>query len=449
MSAGPASLQEKVRLPSRLLATLAAATLFATSCSRQVPTAPAHSVAVTRLMGAAQGSWGQGAATEVMVTLASGVDAADVARDYGVTLVRRTAWGATFRPSGSETLDNIAARMIDDSRVITAESDQYVETAESRQQSLAFDDGYGTPGNYAEQPATQSIGLDGALEVSQGAGILVAILDTGADLTHPALSGRVAPGGWDFVQGDPDPTDDHDFLDNDGDGLVDEAWGHGTHVAGIVARTAPGARLLIVRVLDADGRGDLLNVISGIHWAIDHGARVINMSLGMANPSDAMEDVLAEAEQHGVVCVASAGNWGSNQPQDFPATSSHVLAVAAINAPDDVAAEFTSWGSFVSISAPGVVVRSAYPENRYWVWSGTSMSAPFVSGGAALLLSLHSEWDKNAVMSRLASGARSIRLENQNMAKWTGLGAGALNLAGALAPDSVPPDDGDGDLIRH
>src|SRR5439155_11089608 len=125
------------------------------------------------------------------------------------------------------------------------------------------------------------------------------------DLTHPALLGHVdLKRSWDFVSGTAVPTDVGDGLDNDGDGFVDEAWGHGTHVAGIVARTAPGARLLIVRVLDADGRGDLLNVISGIHWAIDHGARGINMSLGMADPSDGVEDVVAGAVQEGGVCVA-------------------------------------------------------------------------------------------------------------------------------------------------
>ena len=443
MLAEPASLQERVRLPSRLLATLAAAALLATSCSRQIPTGPSHSVTVTRSTGPATSSYDEDADSQVMVRLASGVDAADFARDYNLTLVHRSTWGgATFRPQGGVSPDKIASRMIDDPRVITAERDQYLETAETRQESFAFDDGYGTPGNYAEQAATQSIGLDWALQVSRGANVGVAILDTGADLTHPALLGHVdLQRSWDFVSGTAVPTDVGDGLDNDGDGFVDEAWGHGTHVAGIVARTAPGARLLIVRVLDADGRGDLLNVISGIHWAIDHDAKVINMSLGMLNSSDAMQEALEEAEEHGVVCVCSAGNWGSNQPEDFPASSSHVLAVAALGA-QDCAAPFTSFGIFVSISAPGVAVRSAYPLSRYWVWSGTSMSAPFVSGGAALLLSLHPDWNKTDVMNRLAWGARPLPAGS-------GLGAGALDLARAMAPDYVEPDDGDAELIRH
>src|SRR5262249_54340042 len=162
-------------------------------------------------------------------------------------------------------------------------------------------------------------------------------------------------------------TDEPDGIDNDGDGYIDEARGHGTHVAAIVARTAPGARLFIVRVLDADGRGDILSIASGIQWAVQHGARVINLSLGMLRSSPAIERVLQQAEEKGVVCVASAGNWGADSPIEYPASSAHALAVAALDATGH-AASFTSFGSFVGISAPGVEICSAYWGGRYALW---------------------------------------------------------------------------------
>ncbi len=426
--------------------------LAAASCARHLPTTPAADSQLKNPTMSPQSGTptdppggvgnmapGSGGANnperQVMVTLAPGVDAEEFGQDYGATLDQNDSPGlTTYWPATGESPDDLANRMRLDSRVITSERNGYLETAESRQQSWAFDDGLGSMMTYTEQPAALAIGLDAAQLVSRGAGVLVAILDTGAELNHPALAGRVA-GGWDFISGDADPTDQPDGIDNDGDGLIDEARGHGTHVAGIVARTAPDARLLIVRVLDADGRGDMLSVASGIRWAIDHGARVINLSLGMLRPSEAIENLLAQAEANGIVCVTSAGNWGADDPVEYPASSPHAVAVAAVDA-DRHAATFTSHGSFVSLSAPGVAIRSAYFGGRYVLWSGTSMAAPFVSGAAALLLSLHPLWNRQQVMDRLAATAVSLDELNPEMAGE--LGAGELDAAAALAADPLP-----------
>jgi subtilisin family serine protease len=411
------------------LAASALLALLAGACSRTPATAPD-----LRSTSSQQYPPAGPAEQEVVVTYAAAVDVSALAAEYGATVERSSSWGcAALRPAPGETPQSLATRMAADPRAITAEPNGYLEPAESRQQSWAFDDGLGSPQSFSEQPAVAAIHLQAAHRVSRGDGVKVAILDTGAELQHPALAGRIAY-GWDYVDGDADASESGNGVDDDGDGRVDEALGHGTHVAGIVALTAPRARLLIVRVLDGDGRGDMMAVASGIWYAAARGARVINLSLGSLRESRAVAYALAYARQEGAVCVASAGNWGTASPVEFPASSEDVLAVAAVDA-SDLAAPFTSYGSHVDLSAPGVGVRSAYVGGRYALWSGTSMSAPFVSGTAALLLAIHGEWGLDALRARLSRGARPLDARNPALAGE--LGVGALDAGGALAPDGT------------
>src|SRR5262249_14339001 len=157
----------------------------------------------------------------------------------------------------------------------------------------------------------------------------------------------------------------------DGDGYIDEARGHGTFVAGEVSVVAPDAKLLIVRVLDSEGRGDMMNVARGIRWAVANGARVVNMSLGGYTKSDAGELAPTEVSNAGVACIAAAGNDGGPIPAEYPATSHYATSVAAIDV-NDVLATFSSYGDFVDLCAPGVNVRSAFTNGTYALWSGTS-----------------------------------------------------------------------------
>src|SRR5262245_8041831 len=192
----------------------------------------------------------------VVITLASGQDAVAVASTYGATVLKNGWRVAGLKPRVGETTDDLVSDLQKDSRVLTAEKNAMVEPAEMRQKSWAFDDGWGSPEACAYQPATSSCNLPAALQRSTGQGVRVAVLDTGGELTHPWIHPRYA-GGIDFVDGDNDPSEVADGLDNDGDGDVDEGWGHGTHVAGIIGVAAPNAQLLLVRVLDSDGRGDM------------------------------------------------------------------------------------------------------------------------------------------------------------------------------------------------
>lgn len=417
---------------------IVALALAATSCSRALPTSPVNAREADAFRsGSGSGgttTTGQSLSGQVAVTLAPGVTAAQIAQAYGATIVtyvpsERTA---SFLPPAGVSALTFINTLAFDPRIVTRESNTWIENAEARQQSFAFDDGFNSSLTYAQQTAATLIHLADAHQVATGKGVKVAIIDTGLDLAHPAFSGRIV-GGWDFVTNDANPSDERDFVDNDGDGRVDEAFGHGTHVAGIVRLVAPDAQLLVVRVLDADGRGDLVTVAAGVRWAVQQGAKVINLSLGSTGRLDALQDVLAEAELAGVTVIATAGNWGTNKLVDFPGTSSHAMCVAAVDG-TGVGAAFSSTGSEVELSAPGVAIRSAYPGNAYRQWSGTSMAAPFVTGAVALLAEKHPAWNLIEMETRLQSTTSPLAGVPAG-GKAALYGAGVLDAGAALAAD--------------
>jgi hypothetical protein len=400
--------------------------LVAVSCSRN-PMDPvsrrANGAGTSPLDGENAGGGGP-----IVVMVQPGTDPMEVVASLdGTVLECHTTLGlVSLLPGPQAHHEDLVLALTQDERVLEVESERTFETAESRQRSFAFDDGLGSASAYAEQPAAGALGLGHAHTVSRGSGTLIAIIDTGADVSHPALAGSIA-GGWDFIDRDADPREQLNGMDEDGDGDVDEAYGHGTHVAGIAHLVAPDAQLLILRVLDSDGRGSLLHVAAAVRWAVRNGARVINMSLGSLGHSPTLDRALAEAEAQGVLTVVSAGNWGGNTPVEFPASSPHVMAIAAVNT-DHTPADFSSRGDFVELSAPGVGVRSTYPGGGYWLWSGTSMSAPFVAGAGALLAAVHPEWMLAAIRQQLGFTAAPIG------APANGMGAGSLDVGTAVAP---------------
>ncbi len=251
---------------------------------------------------------------------------------------------------------------------------------------------------FSQQYALSAIRAPQGWDISTGSMMVtIAILDTGVDLTHPDLEHKILP-GYDFVNGDSVPQDDA---------------GHGTHVAGIaaalgnngigIAGVSWGARILPVKVLDSAGRGTALNVAEGIVWAADQGAQVINLSLGGSQFSQTLQDAVLYAEGRGVLLIASSGNTNSNFVL-YPARFPQVMAVAATDASNQ-RASFSNYGDEIEIAAPGVSILSLYPGG-YNTLSGTSMSAPHVSGLAAILIG--QGYDATSARDRIKNTALDI-----------------------------------------
>lgn len=293
------------------------------------------------------------------------------------------------------------------------------------------------PSNYQDQAAFEHINLAAAhADGTRGAGITVAVLDTGAAYTHTALIDHLVAG--------------YDFIDND-NRAVDEqggvAWGHGTHVAGIIARVAPDSDIMPVRVLDANGSGNTLLLAYGIDWAVRNGADVINLSLGAEFDSEVLIQTIAQAQAAGVVIVAAAGNE-DRTGAEYPASYAGVLGVTAVTpatavasaAPSFVKADFANYGAdLVDLAAPGVGVVSAIvgPNGQgYAAWSGTSMAAPFVSGAAALVRQSDPALIPAQVEQLLEQRAVSLDAANPS---YRGQLGGLLDVSAAVADPDQPP----------
>jgi subtilisin family serine protease len=252
-----------------------------------------------------------------------------------------------------------------------------------------------------DRRSREAIHLEEAQQFTKGdPSIVVAVLDTGVWLNHTEFKDRLLP-GRDFV----DILDGAgkflgDYLDADDDPT--DAVGHGTHVTGIlVARGAampkgvvPRCRILPVRVLGALKQGDrsvgaglVDNINNAIKWAIDRGATIINMSLGVRHTGGGLphQDVIEYARRKGVTVIAAAGNDGT-EALYYPGAFPHVIAVGAVDARGEVA-PFSTYGRQVSFVAPGTEIYSTFLENEYAHSTGTSHATPFVTGAAAMLKS--------------------------------------------------------------
>lgn len=226
---------------------------------------------------------------------------------------------------------------------------------------------------------------------------IVAVVDTGVDYTHEDLSGKVLL-GYDFMNNDADPRDDN---------------GHGTHVAGTIAATinnnkgvvgiAPNVRILAVKVLGASGSGTSAQVASGIVYAADQGAKVINVSLGSRAPSQTIKDAVGYAWSKGVMLACAAGNTAALPFIPFyPASFPGCLPVAATDHTDQLA--WFSQYAPEGVAAPGVQILSTLPGNQYNAFSGTSMATPHVAGLAALLFSQNPNRTNSRVRDMIQSG---------------------------------------------
>jgi thermitase len=249
-----------------------------------------------------------------------------------------------------------------------------------------------------------------AWAITSGNDIKVAVLDSGVDLDHPDINPKVVL-----------------RANFSGAATNEDKYGHGTHVAGIVAAShntygvagvCPGCTILAGKVLDDRGIGSSSGLANGINWAVSNGAKVINMSIGV-RASRTLETAINNAWSKGVVLVAAAGN-GGNQTKIYPAAYPNVIAVAATDNKDAKASFSTYGASWVDLAAPGVNVYSTFPDqdfalaepnNRslsYDVGNGTSMSSPIVAATAALAWSANPAATNTSIRGKVQSTADKI-----------------------------------------
>ncbi|MEA2602145.1 MAG: hypothetical protein QOF89_3137 [Acidobacteriota bacterium] len=275
---------------------------------------------------------------------------------------------------------------------------------------------------YVRQPAADLLRLPEANASYLGAGV-VAIIDTGVDPTHPVLRDALVP-GYDFTRAQPGTASEWDDLldqrtrailgQQSGTPLagatgtqlaaatvilnsslsssspIDPAtvppdFGHGTMVAGVIHRVAPGAKIMPLKAFNANGDASLFDIVQAIYYAVDHGAKVINMSFSVGVFSPELLRAVNYAARKGVTCVASTGNDGK-ETMVYPAALGDTIGVASTNARDYLS-DFSNYGDdLATLAAPGEDVLTTYPGGGWAIVSGTSFSAPWVSGAVALFV---------------------------------------------------------------
>lgn len=325
---------------------------------------------------------------EILVQPATGVSIEMISDHYGTPILGAIPSLGIYKLAGNAA--SLEA-MQNDPSIAQVAPNTLAEPLEMQRRDFGSGSSYtfGPSGSYVEdilyyqQWPLIRLGVTQSQRAASGTGVTVAIVDTGVDMDHPALADHLMA-GYDFIEDDAVPDDAADGLDDDGDGYIDEGAGHGTHVAGIVALVAPETRLMPVRVLNTDGFGSYFDIVAGIVYAVEHGAQVVNLSLGGPNDADFLQAAVDYAWEQGVVVIAAAGAYDV----EYPARYAHVISVGATDMRDHVA-EFSDFrAGQVTTFAPGVAIYSTYNDGGYAWWTGTSMATPFVSGEAALLLSV-------------------------------------------------------------
>jgi subtilisin family serine protease len=370
----------------------------------------------------------------VLVKPKPGVSISALAASYGARIEDQvpgtSVYSLTLPPRQSEA--GFVSILAKDSRLIFAETDTYLINPEVKGDPvhLAFDfaaadAGFVTDWNaplgvYSDLSPLRQVNLGLAQERTMGKGVTVAVLDTGLDLSHSLLQGHCQQGI---------------SILNPGfsamelyDGTTNAAVGHGTMVAGIIARIAPDAQILPIRVLNGDGLGTAKDVAKGIMYALQSGARVANLSLTSSVRSKAIDDALDAAEQAGMSCIVAAGNTGTSETQ-YPSSRKEVIVVAAVDS-NNLKASFSSYNRSVSVVAPGVGIRSTYLDSGYATWAGTSFAAPFVSGEAALIFALRPDFLSSDIKEAILSTA--LKIDSLNPLYKGSLGKGIIDIAATI-----------------
>ena len=377
-----------------------------------------------------------GVSGEILVKLRTAGAITPLLTKYGLTLKNRFGTRPIFRLGAGPLVDvqaTVEALGLEPD-VLIAEENAINASPEARKNRVFA---IGTETEYRQQWAPAALRLPAAHRVSIGTGIRVAVLDTGVDPKHPLLAGRLLA-GYDFVDGDRSPQEMGS--------TADLGFGHGTHVAGIVATAAPGARIVPLRVLDAQGQGNAWVLAEAMLFAVDpdgnpatdDGAHVINMSLGSPDrtrildtvsklascaipavvdpldPADDFSDPGYNGDKErcrtsrGAAVFAAAGNSASPLKEYPAAEGAYGLAAVGASSQNMRLASFSNFGSWVHLVAPGDGITSSIPGGGYGTWSGTSMATPWVAGSAALLMAVDPLLAPKDVVRRLVKSAAPL-----------------------------------------
>jgi subtilisin family serine protease len=326
--------------------------------------------------------------------------------------------------------DEVAGRLRSDPRVASVVADAIGSVADWPQDAPPDDQYYAS-----SQKDFPLIGVPAAWPLSTGSSkVIVAVLDTGVQKTHPDLVDLTFVSSWNTRT---NTTNVRDF------------YGHGTHVVGTIAARAnnavgvaglaPGVTIMPVKVMDDNGQGYWSDFLEGVDWARTHGASIVNLSLGgtlSASQAAAFQPTFDAAYNAGVLVVAAAGNNNRNEAF-YPASFNHVVSVAATTN-SDAKASFSNYGPNVDLSAPGVSIMSTYPGSLYKLMSGTSMATPHVVGLAALIRSYHPGYTVDEVERAMELNAVDLGTVGRD----DYFGFGRIQVDQALtwvAPDFVPP----------
>ncbi|MEU0111583.1 type VII secretion-associated serine protease mycosin [Streptomyces sp. NPDC006129] len=308
-------------------------------------------------------------------------------------------------------------------------------------------------GKYPGRPwSLQRVLLDELWSQSRGKGVRVAVIDTGVDVTNPQLTDAVdVKSGRNFLPRNLKDDDGNPIERGKENGTTDTV-GHGTKVAGIIAARpaegtgfvglAPEATIIPIQQNDAEGHGDVDTLTDAIRYAIQAEADVINISQDTSKPVKSTSDLALAIDQalaRKIVVVASAGNdgLGGNVKETYPASYKGVLAVAASDRNNE-RASFSQSGEFVGVAAPGVDMISTVPKGGHCSDNGTSFSAPYVAGVAALIKAKHPDWTARQIVAQIEQTAERTVAGHDRLVGW-----GVVDPVRALTQDEHPIESPD------
>lgn len=362
-----------------------------------------------------------------------------------------TSWGIVFRPDVSR--DGVVNLWKTEPWLASAQTDAGIQASD-----MNVNDPMAAQQWAMNDSSAASVHASTAWSRTAGQGVVVAVIDSGIDLTHADLKNQLWVNPTEIAgnrkdddrNGFIDDTNGANFLNNTGN--VQDDAGHGTHVAGVIAASvnnstggvglAPGAKIMALKVLDNAGNGSLNAAVNAIYYAVNHGAKVINASWTISFGTPALQSAIAYAANKNVVFVTAAGNEGVNNDvtASYPGNYrySNVLTVTAVDTAGKLAG-FSNFGATkVDLAAPGVGIMSTVPGG-YDTWDGTSMAAPYVSATAALVASLRPDYTAAQIVAQIKNTVHHTTELTGKVVSGGYLDTGAATNLAKYVPPAVTP----------